>query len=440
MTSRGVLDSVDIVVRDGRIASIVESGSIFPSRDVMVIDATGQFVIPGLSDMHVHVRHEDMLPALAAHGVTLIRDMWGSKETLNLRESVETKDRFAPQILAGSPGVDGEPPTFPGNPTITSSALAENTIRRLVEQGYDFVKIYDRLSADSFLAVAEACRANNIGFSGHPPFGVPFESVLVSGISSIEHLQGYMFATASEDLGFSATSIDPMRDFPRLMRATMTAEQSGRGVGSVFDSAKRAMIAQRTASNGVWNTPTLIAIEKTNTPSDERDAEFAREEMKYVSPQLKNQWRPANNVRFQFMTDDMLRGFRMMGRESQRMTKALQDAGAGLLVGTDTPEAFLIPGVSVHEELEQMVKAGLTPDAALAAATSNVGAFLGQPGSFGIVAEGAYANLVLLQNNPLEDIRHSRSIAGIVLRGKYFDRDALDSKLREISDRSQDTN
>jgi hypothetical protein len=433
MTDNGSRGNVDIFISGDKIVTIAETGTVTTSSSAQTISGTDRYVIPGLADMHVHIRHEDMLPVLAAHGVVLVRDMWGTEETLSFRDSVRAENQFAPSILVGSPGVDGNPPTFPSSPTVESPSDANSTIKSLIDDGYDFIKIYDRLSSESFAAVAEASRSYGIPFAGHPPFSVAFDQVLDSGIASIEHLQGYVFATARDDVGIGGKSIDPMQDFPKLVQAVVTAQQQGREISSVFDQAKRDAVVKRTATNGVWNTPTLIALLKTNTPSDERGGEFAREELAYLSPELADQWRPENNFRFQFIPDNMLRGLRLLGGESRRVVKSLQDVGAGLLLGTDTPEAFIIPGISVHEELQLFVESGLTPLQALATATSNVGLFLGQPDTIGVIADGARADLVLLAQDPVKDIQNSRTISGVVLRGRYFDRASINDTLDQIA-------
>jgi hypothetical protein len=438
MTDGGIRENVDVFVDGQTIMAIEDTGSFSVAKDTKVVDGKGLFMIPGLADMHVHVRHESMLPLFAAYGVTMIRDMWGTPERLALRQRVLADNLFAPSIIVGSPGVDGNPPTFPNGPSANSRDEAIEQVSELLEAGYDFIKIYDRLSPEALEGVAQACTVKGVAFVGHPPFGVSLAKVLESGIASIEHLQGYTFAATRDYVGISTDSVDPAVDFPKLMGAAMRSQQDGGGIAGVFDPAKREHLAKQTAAHGVWNTPTLIALLKTNTPSDEWDTEFSRKEVAYVHPDLIDNWQPENNFRFQFLSDNQLRGLRMLRSESIRMTRELQSAGAGLLLGTDTPEAFIIPGISVHEELEEFVGAGLTPMEALATTTSNVGRFLGQPETLGSIREGARADLVLLRGNPLVDIRNTREIQGVVMRGVWHDKSELEETLRGFSKDSEE--
>jgi imidazolonepropionase-like amidohydrolase len=382
--------------------------------------------------MHVHLRRRDQLPLYVANGVTLVRDMWGGPDTLAMREAIAEGTLFGPEIVAGSPGLDGSPPTFPDGPSAETPDEIRALVREQAEAGFDFIKTYDRLRPALFAALADEAAAVGLPFAGHVPFAVPIDQALASGMASIEHLQGYWFAYAEGSVGLPDGPVAPEQAVPRLMQALSRAEAEGGSAADLFDADDRAALARETAESGVWNTPTLIASIATNTPSDEHAAAFARPEMAYVHPDQLAQWRPENNFRFQFLDDAQIRALRRLAAENFRLVEALNDAGAGLLAGTDAPEAFVVPGFSIHRELGHLVEAGLTPAEALRTATTNPAEFLGLADEWGCVAEGCAADLVVLAANPLDDIAATREIEGVVRDGDWLPRAELDRRLEAV--------
>ena len=432
MTEAGVLEHVTIFVDGGEILRVASISEAIPTDDTPVIDGKNRYVIPGLADMHVHVRHSDLLPLFAAKGVTFVRDMWGSSGRQAMRDQIATGTLFAPLMIVAGPGIDGDPATFPGNPTATTASDATSLVAEQIDAGYDFIKVYDRVSPEVFRAVIAAGSERGVAVTGHAPFSGSYEDAVVSGIDSLEHLQGFVFASARDEVGI-AHSINPSTEYPKLFAALQATLASGGAVSDVFDGEKIERLARLNADQGVYNTPTLIALLKVNTPSDEWPLEFARNEMKFVHPEVLDMWRPENNFRFGFLQDQQLKGIRSLQAQARSAVGALNRAGAKLLLGTDTPEAFVVPGYSAHQELVELTKAGLTPLEALATATTNAAEFLGQTGQFGVIAAGARADIVLLNGNPMDDIKNTEEIDGVMIRGTWYSDHDIQLKLNELA-------
>jgi hypothetical protein len=434
MTEAGVLDNVTIFVAGGEILRVASISEAIPSEDTPVIDGKNRYVIPGLADMHIHVPHLDILPLFAANGVTFVRDMWGSKGTLARRDQIITETLFAPLMIVAGPGIDGEPATYPGNPTATTASDATGLVAEQIDAGYDFIKVYDRVSPAVFRAAIAAGSDQGVAVTGHAPFSMSYVDAVVSGIDSLEHLQGFHFASARDEVGIAASPINPNTEYPKLFAALQATLASGGAIADLFDDEKIEHLARLNADQGVYNTPTLITLLKGNTPSDEWPLEFARNELKFVHPEVLDLWRPENNFRFGFLQDQQLKGLRLLQAQALTAVGALNRAGAKLLLGTDTPTAFVVPGLSVHQELVELTKAGLTPLEALATATTNPAEFLGQAGQFGVIAAGARADIVLLNGNPMDDIRNTEEIDGVMIRGSWYSDHDIQLKLNELAD------
>lgn len=396
-----------VLVEDGQIQLVGPVDTTALPRDIEVIDGTDRYLMPGLAEMHAHVPGADAqelertLTLFAANGVTLIRGMLGQPSHLQLRDALSRSDRFGPRLVTSGPSMNGN--------SVRSAAEGASKVRAQQAAGYDFIKIHPGLSADEFDAIADTANELGMPFAGHVPVAVGLQNALASGISTIDHLDGYLAALMPAD-----------------------SDASG-GYGGFFDVLLASQLgeeridelAAQTAAAGVWNVPTESLFE--HRVSEVTIAELtSRPEMRYMPKATVQQWarvkQRLENDR-DFDAEDAKRAIRLR----RLLIKALHDAGAGLLLGSDAPQVFNVPGFSIHQELEFLVAAGLTPYEALATGTTAVAQFLGT--NTGEIAVGRDADLVLLDADPFEDIDNTRRIHGVMLRGKWYSAAEIQKRL-----------
>jgi imidazolonepropionase-like amidohydrolase len=405
MDRERVLERQTVVVRGGLIQALGPLGAVAIPDDALVIDGRDRYLMPGLVDMHVHVEDPNELLLFAANGVTTVRNMWGNQglkrllglpDQLELRERIGRGELIGPTIYTSGPILEGPPATVPFMTILRSPADAERAVARQAERGYDFIKVYDNLTPDVYAAVVAASRRHGLPVAGHVPVRVGLESVLESEQRTIEHLGGYLDPDAAELL---------------------------------VDRDSLADAARRTAAAGVWNVPTFVLWLK-RLPSE---ADLTRPELRYVSPRMQRIWRTfarQMGASIRYAGDDYTERMRALMLE---VTGELHAAGAGLLLGTDTDNAYVIPGFSVHEELALLVEAGLTPFEALRSGTANAAEALGRSGEFGLVAVGARADLLLLEGDPLKDVAHAERRVGVMLQGRWYAEADLQRLLEELA-------
>lgn len=354
-----VLRDRTILIRDGTITRIGPVDRVDVPDDAWRPDVRGRYVVPGLIDMHVHLSRADLAAYLAA-GVTTVRNMWGWSEVEAIRRDLASGAVRGPRVFSAGPAIDGDPPVRAGADVVTDPADIQSLVGRQKAAGWEFVKVYQNLDRDVFLALAAEAVAQGLPLIGHVPTAVPFDEANAHMLS-IEHLEGYDKAlTGSRRQGFRS-----WLDIGPGAAADMTA------------------LAEATATQGTWNCPTLIVADRV----------------------LGNG----------LSSTDRVRAVRARGA----MVRALRDAGAFLLAGTDGGVP-LVPAGELAEELIELVEAGLTPYEALRAATIDAARFLGATGSFGRVAEGMEADLVILARDPLQDITSVRDPEAVVANGEWI--------------------
>jgi imidazolonepropionase-like amidohydrolase len=301
--------------------------------------------------------------------------------------------------------------------------------------GYDFLKIYDGVSREVFDAVAAYSKEIDFPFAGHVPIDVPLDVAMRSGMASIEHLMEWDRATAVPGSPLEA-ALDTRVWTEQLRNMAVVARQVSAGALSterLFDADRRRAMAELAAETGIWNVPT-VNLPRQAMPSRRQAAvQRARPEMRLVAPAELDLWSdPSFDTRFVALSDEDREALQVfLFDEYLRRVKVLHDAGAGLLVGSDSPNPFVLYGVAVHQELAFFVEAGLSPYDALVAATRAPAEFL-KDDSFGTIEEGNVADLVLLDANPLADIAATAAISGVALRGRWLPRTELDAMLEAI--------
>lgn len=398
MSEERIIEQQTVIVSDGIIGIIGDVDEVPVPEAARVIDGTDRFLIPGLAEMHAHVppagsgELERDFALFVANGVTTVRGMLGHPSHLELRTALLDGETLGPRLITSGPSLNGR--------SVSGAADGARQVREQHAAGYDFIKIHPGLDDDEFAAIAAAANELGMPFAGHVPVAVGLESALESGMASIDHLDGYMAALMP----------------PRY-------DASG-GYGGLFDvllagdvdEDRVPELAAATAAAGTWTVPTETLVEQliNEVPASELRS---RVEMRYVPTDTINRWVQAKEGQ------RLERGFsdeiaRRAIRIRRALIRELHDAGAGILLGSDAPQVFNVPGFSLHRELELMVAAGLTPFEALRAGTANVARFLGL--RTGVIETGREADLVVLDSNPLVDISSTRRVHGVMVRGNWY--------------------
>jgi imidazolonepropionase-like amidohydrolase len=399
-----VLRNQTVLVRDERIERLGPSARVKIPRGYKQIDGRGKYLMPGLADFHIHLRSPGEFINYLGHGVTTVAQLSGTYPTapdiLGYKRLIAAGVLIGPTIYASGPLVDNAP-LLPHTRAIGVGVSTPDEARKVVGEqraaGYDMIKIYQMLKPDVYDALVHAALDQGIAPIGHVPQTIDVEHAMAAGQQLIAH--GSFF-------------LEP------LLNADASA----------YDLSKLGPIIAQVAKSGTAVTPTIMteaAAQHLESPGV-YEAVFNDPEMKYLAPSLREVWR---------RTDPAV--LKRYGRSRSltvpfhfQLTKALSDAGALLVLGTDEGAVpGLFPGRSVHEELEAFVAAGLTPFQALSAATRNPGRFvqmrIDPSDSFGIIVEGARADLLLLDRNPLVDVRAARQPLGVMARGRWLEASAL---------------
>ena len=412
MTSDTVLTARSVIVTDGKITTIGDVKSTAVPKDAVVVDGTDRFLMPGLAEMHAHVpgaASKDLsrvLRLFAANGVTLIRGMLGEPSHLELRKKIDDRKILGPRLVTSGPSFNGS--------SVTGPAQAAAMVEEQFKAGYDFLKIHPGLSLAEFNAIADAANERGMPFAGHVPEDVSVQQAIAAGIATIDHLDGYMPALV-------VANDDPTGGFGGFF---------GVYLAEFADESAIDAIAAATAEKGVWNVPTETLFEQLlSAEGAQRLAD--RPEMKYMPPGTLENWKQAKANTLndpQYNAQTVARAIELR----RKLILALHRSGAGLLLGSDAPQVFNVPGFSLHRELAILVDAGLSPFEALQTGTVYPASFLNIEDRIGTVQTGLDADLVLLDANPLDDIANSRRVHGVMLRGRWLSRQELDRMLRRF--------
>lgn len=417
MDTERVLKDQTVIVEGRRITAVGASATTPVPEGATHVEGRGRFLIPGLAEMHGHFPSpqglqqygeefgDRLLFLNVACGVTTVRGMIGGARDLRVREEIARGARLGPQIFTAGPSINGN--------SVPDARAARRTVTEQRAAGYDLLKIHPGVPLAAFDEVVGTARAEGIPFAGHVPADVGLVRALLSGMRTVEHLDGYVEAIQKDG-------------------ATTPAQTGffGSSILDTVDEAKIAPLAAATRAAGAWNTPTEILVDNLFGGATLVEIE-TRPEMKYVLAALREQWR-AGSVQFRGPDFDAARGRRFVELR-RRVLRALRDAGAGILLGADAPQVYNVPGFATLRELEALVAAGLTPFQALQAGTRNPAIALGVPDSFGTIEVGRRADLLLLDADPLGEIRNVWKRAGVVVAGRWLPATELDAKLAEYA-------
>jgi len=442
-----------VLIAGNHITAIGPTAEISVPGNTDVLDAAGGFLIPGLWDMHVHsvanvaldmdVRSVQAaawhLPLFLAWGVTGVRNMNDGTGDLTLELTNSVKRRLAsgelqgpPRFIANGPSVDGDPPLASNAAVVRTAQEARVAVNKLIDSGADFIKVYENLSREAYFAIMDQARRRRISVDGHVPFRVTPEEAAAAGQRTFEHVlamaAGCSTTAAAEREGF-ANVLSPRAGSPALEGLTpMTLFHHERALYDSRDPAACASTIAAYVRNSVAETPNVVAYRNV-VHAQEIVADASR--MRFVPEVIRQNWQAMLGTDLYREMQSVLGPLVPLYSENARL---LNEAGVLLLAGTDVGIPALIPGISLHEELELLVAAGLSPLAALRTATINPARVLGLADSLGSIEEGRIADLVLLEADPLTDIRNTQRIRAVVADGRLYRRTDLD---RLIQNRKQ---
>jgi imidazolonepropionase-like amidohydrolase len=384
------------------------------------IDAKGKFLMPGLAEMHAHIPAppvsreivEETLILYLSNGITTIRGMLGHPSHLELRAAVESGEVLGPRIFTSSPSLNGN--------SVKTREEARAKVTQYQKEGYDFLKIHPGIQRAVFDELVATAREVHIPFAGHVPVDVGIRHALQSGYASIDHVDGFLEGLVPEntrvnatDNGFFGYSFTPLTDTALIP--------------SLVDLARQ---------HEVWIVPTQSLFERWFAPVQATDL-LDEPEMRYMSVTTLTNWRirkEQSTARETGFTSEQWEQFNAI---RQKLIKALSESGHGMLLGSDAPQLFNVPGFSIHHEIRGLEAAGMSRLDILKSGTVNPAIFFGEEDRFGRIAEGLDADLLLLNGNPLEDLQALKRLEGVMVKGRWLDKKTLDKKLEVIAHKAK---
>lgn len=417
MDSERVIEGQTVVVEDGRITALGPAASTNVPDGATPIDGQGKYLMPGLGELHGHIpftnaagEAEDVLMLFLAGGATTVRGMQGHSSQIELRQRIADGEIVGPRLWLAAPSMRGN--------NVPDAATAERLVREAKDQGFDLLKVHEGLSAEAYDAIVRTATEVGLPWGGHVSINVGVPGALAAKQSTIDHLDDYIEAMQPADSP-ALTASGPGRNQLLALNA---------------DESRIPELARATREAGVAVVPTQILWEVLRGARDPETL-VERPENRYMDRETVATWTQrasasyGNANREAAMREAELR---------QRLLKAMNDEGVLVLMGTDAPQIFSVPGFSLHRELPLMVESGMTPYEVLRTGTVNVARFFGTEDRAGTVAVGRNADLLLLDANPLEDIAAVATNAGVMIDGRWLSADYIASALAAIAAKHAD--
>jgi len=408
-----------VVVRGERIVALAQTGELAVPQNAQVIDATGKFLIPGLWDMHVHLWiGKRYLPLFTANGITGVRVMWGRPEYHKWRKEIAAGQIIGPRMVIASPIVGHGPYHFPEG---DEEEEGRKIVRKVKKEGADFIKVYNYIPRDAYFAIADEAKKQGIHFAGHVPYSVSAVEASDAGQQSIEHGHGVLPACSNREEECRNKFVEawPLRGIRMKLLANLD-----------YDEKKAAAFFAHLVKNNTWVCPTTLVLSEASYRDEEDLINDPRFE--YMPAYSKSGWNPKNNTMVALATGDGRADCQKLFQKKLDIIGAMNLAGVRLLAGTDALAPYCFPGFGLHDELVLLVRAGLSPMEALRTATYNPAKFFDTLDSMGTIEQGKIADLVLLEANPLQDIRNTQKIAAVVTGGKIYEKKSLQDMFAQV--------
>jgi imidazolonepropionase-like amidohydrolase len=413
MDSERVAENQTVLVENGHIAALGPVADIKIPEGAGRIDGTGKYLMPGLAEMHGHLPNPDLPEAVTrnvlflyvANGVTTVRGMQGNPSQIALRARVERGELLGPRLVLGSPSMSGG--------SVTTVEDAKRLVREYMDAGFDLLKVHENLSPEVYDAIATTAKEVGIPFGGHVTDTVGLFHALSAGQTTIDHLDNYVEALVPEGAGLA--------EAPGLLGAEQLLSR--------IDESRLPQVVQATLDADASVVPTMVLWESgiyATRPS--ADLLQERTEVRYMPKDMVERWVQAVDERVSSSDPEMLRRLAELRR---RILTALHQGGVRILLGTDSPQIFSVPGFSIHREMQFYVDSGMSPYEVISSGTRVVGDYFGE--NFGTIAVGESADLILVDGNPLEDVKNVSRISGVIARGRYITSEVIEKLLEGIA-------
>lgn len=425
----GKIAPQSIFISGGRIKKVVDSIPVKSFEAAKTIDATGKFLLSGFWDNHTHFRGGDSLIAanknflnlFIANGITTVRDAGGDLTTsvLEWNKEIAAGTLVGPNIFTSGPKVDGKDGTWAGSLEVESETDIQSALDSLQSIPSDFVKLYDsRISGEMYLKTIVAAEKRDLITSGHMPFTVKLDQAVDSGIDAIEHLYYVMKGCASNETEVTQKLQNKEIGFWDAMPLLMSNYQDSVAQKTFFHLKGHKVFVVPTLHIG----KTLSYLDEVNHSTDEY--------IRYINAGIIKTYEGRIN-RAKNSSEKAIADRKALDSFFGKLTKSLNDAGVGLLAGSDSGafNSYTYPGISLHKELQEMVANGLSPLEALKTSSYNGSIFLKKEVDYGSLSEGKLADVVLLDANPLEDIKNTQQIYAVIKGGKTYSKEQLKALL-----------
>lgn len=429
-----ILSDQMIGINDGTIAFI--SGDYSKSYDAKeTIEADGKYVIPGLWDMHIHFRggeelieeNENLIPLFLANGITGVREAGGdmTNKIFKWQDAIEVGTMVGPKIFTSGPKLDGPGGTWAGSIPVTTQEEAVQAVDSLINLGSDFVKLYDsRISRDAYIWILEEAQRRGVKTSGHMPFSVMLNEAVEAGLGSVEHLYYVLKGTSTEEEEVTNDVISGKASFwgsmNRLMATTSDIQEQ-----AAFNLLR---------DNNTYVVPTLYI---GNVLTYLKEVDHSNDEyLNYVGDGIINTYQ--GRIRGALNANDDYTQMRInLNNTFINLVPKLHEAGVTLMAGSDcgASNSYVYPGESLHGELKSLVDAGLPEIEAIKAATINGAQFLEVDDFYGSLKAGKSGDLLILNDNPLEDISNTQNISSMVLQGKLYSKSDMNAMMESVRKR-----
>ena len=441
----GLLEDQTIIIKAGKIIQISPSQDLQLAKENTIIDGTDKFMIPGLWDAHIHFSFikemaPNMLDLFLAYGITSVRDTGGDIDFVNTWKEISLANPTdAPRVMVAGPLLDGNPNVYDGSdhshpPLSVGLKTVEdvtNKINELDSLKVDFLKAYEMLTPEQFKEVTKLAKEKGLKVTGHVPLSMDVIGASNAGLNSMEHFRNLELSCASNSdellLERQELLASGKDDKGGVLRSRIHKKQREVALQN-FNEGKADEVLEVLKKNDTWQIPTLTL----NTAFARRPfaAKDWQKSFSYLPKNIQEQWLDyINNL----VKKEVVPFDKEYAKWMFDMTKRVHHKGIKIMAGTDTPIFFLTPGLSLHEELAVLVEAGLSPLEALKSATTNPAAYFNLENELGKIAINNWADLVILDANPLEDIKNTKQINAVIKQGKYFNRELLDGLLNNLT-------
>lgn len=410
MDSERVLPDQTVLVSGNRITAVGPSDSVDVPAGATRIDGRGKYLMPGIAEMHGHVpvsraEAEDILFLFVAAGATTVRGMQGHPNQLDFRRRVRAGEIVGPRLWLAAPAMRGN--------NVPDAATAERLVREAKNQGFDLLKVHEGLSANAYAGIVATANDVGLTWGGHVSADVGVPGALAAKQSTIDHLDDYLEAMQPDDSpALRATGAERQRLLPLHANESTIPE-----------------LARATREAGVAVVPTQFLWEVLRGARDPATL-VDRPENRYMPADTRATWLNRATAAY---TNASRESATREAALRQTLLKTMSDEGVLILMGTDAPQIFSVPGYSLHRELPLMVESGMTPYEVLRTGTVNVARHLGIEAVAGTVSVGRNADLLLLDANPLEDIAAVARNAGVMVDGRWLSPEFIRAGLERIA-------